>query len=483
MPKTNENTKSFAELERGEIPLSEIEIMFNFRNNFNEEKIKELADNIAKVGVLQPILLREENGQKILVAGERRYRAAQKAGLQTIPYRLLNLTAEEALEVTALENLHRVDLNPIEEAQAFKTLLDSGNYQVQDVADKVNKSQAYVYRAIRLLDLPESVKEALVSGKITTGHARHLLRLSAKEAEKVLEDIISQDMPVKQLANKIEWAYGKDLEEAVFPTNTTYADIGPCSICLHNTSSQQDLFDEEIEKGRCTNKECYQKKLKFFIDEKITQAKKEAKAKGFVFEKDTNKYPYSSRWQFNGHNVLDEDDKKALETEIAKNPACFGIGVDNVTGETRLFIVDETMKEKLLQIRREEDDTDETEEYDREREEFIREETNRLIMKSLSDNFQYTATPEEEENNLPFSDLKDKQKEWLLAKLQIKELSADSIKKLPGEKVFALFCLDRGLDSWDFEESICNILGIDYDELCQKYEKAAAKTWDKKQNK
>ena len=69
MPNTKEKTKSFAELERGEIPLSEIEVMFNFRNNFNEEKIKELADNIAKVGVLQPILLREENGQKILVAG------------------------------------------------------------------------------------------------------------------------------------------------------------------------------------------------------------------------------------------------------------------------------------------------------------------------------------------------------------------------------------------------------------------------------
>ena len=102
MPKTKEKIKSFAEIERGEIPLNEIEVMFNFRNNFNEEKIKELADNIAKVGVLQPILLREENGQKILVAGERRYRAAQKAGLQTIPYRLLNLTAEEALEVTAL---------------------------------------------------------------------------------------------------------------------------------------------------------------------------------------------------------------------------------------------------------------------------------------------------------------------------------------------------------------------------------------------
>lgn len=85
MPKTNENIKSFAEIERGEIPLSEIEVVFNFRNNFNEEKIKELADNIAKVGVLQPILLREENGQKILVAGERRYRAAKKQDFRLYP--------------------------------------------------------------------------------------------------------------------------------------------------------------------------------------------------------------------------------------------------------------------------------------------------------------------------------------------------------------------------------------------------------------
>ena len=378
--------------------------------------------------------------------------------------------------------MHRVDLNPIEEAQAFKTLLDSGNYQVQDVADKVNKSQAYVYRAIRLLDLPDSVKEALASGKITTGHARHLLRLNAKEAEKVLEDIIRQDMPIKYLANKIEWTYGKDLGNAIFPTNTTYADIGPCSICLHNTSSQQDLFDEEIEKGKCTNKECYQKKLKFFLDKRIKQVKQEAKAKGFVFEKDSNKYHFPSEWQFNHHMVLNEDDKKALKKEIAKNPACFGMGVDNVTGETRMFIVDETIEDKLREIRREEDSTDE-EEYDRERYEFVREETNRLILESLADKFRYTATPEEEQMNLPLNNLNDKQKEWLLECLKIKELSVDSIKKLPGEKVFALFCLKQRVDSWSFVANICNICDIDYDELCKKYEKEATKKWNKKQSK
>lgn len=477
MKKQEKTSQSFAELQRGEISLDEINVKFNFRKDFNSDRLQELADNIAKVGVLQPVILRGENGQKILVAGERRYRAAKMAGLKTIPYRLLNLTAEEALEVTALENLHRADLNPIEEAQSFKTLLDSGNYQVEDVAERVNKSKAYVYRAVRLLDLSQEAQDALVSGKITSGHARHLLRLNADECKKMLKEILKNGLSIKELTEKIEWLFGLSLKEAAFPTSTPYADCPPCRNCPHNSSNQQDLFEEEIEKGRCTNAQCFKKKHDFLLDEQKNKARKEAQVKGFVYYED--KYGYNNCHWFENYPVLSDEEIKSLKKELSEHPGDFGIGVNKKDAKTYIFAVSDEMIQLLGKLRGEEDvDDDAEEEYDIEQKKsrFVHEKTEEFILQALPV-FQYTPQNEDIENILPFSGFNEQQKEYVCKLLGVKDCSVESFKTFTREQIIAAMVLDQIVDYWQFSECICNLAGIDYEALEADCKKRAENAW------
>lgn len=479
MKNQEKTSQSFAELQRGEISLDEITVQFNFRKEFNKERLEELANNIAKVGVLQPIILREENGQKILVAGERRFRAAQMAGLKTIPYRLLNLTEEEALEVTALENLHRADLNPIEEAKAFKTLLDSGNYQVEDVADRVNKSKAYVYRSIRLLELPQEAQDALIAGQITSGHARHLLRLTADECKEMLGEILEEGLSVKEVTEQMEWHFGKSLKEAVFPTSTAYADCPSCRNCLHNSSNQQDLFEEEIEKGRCTNAQCFNKKHNAFLEEQMVKAKKEAKLNGFVFQED--KYGYGSESYFNSHPVLNPDEINKLEKEISAHPAYFGIGVDKKDASIRIFAIEKESTSWLADLRGT-DDEEEPAEEENGKEQFIREKTEQLVWKSLP-LFKYQPTNQELEDALPFRYADDKQQEFICKLFGMKDLSLESFKKLSGEQILTILAANRNLSSWNFEENICELAGVDYQALEASCRQKAEEGWQKEEGK
>lgn len=476
MNKKEKTSQSFAELQRGEISLNEINIKFNFRKDFNSDRLRELADNIAKVGVLQPVILREENGQKILVAGERRYRAAQMAGLKSIPYRLLNLTEDEALEVTALENLHRADLNPIEEAQSFKTLLDSGNYQVEDVAERVNKSKAYVYRAVRLLDLPKEAQNALISGKITSGHARHLLRLTTKECKEMLEEILEEGLSVKEVARSMEWRFGKSLKEAAFPTSLPYAECPACRNCPHNSSNQQDLFEEEIEKGRCTNAQCFEKKHSFFLKGLIAKAKQEAKVKGFVFQED--KCGYGAEYYFNNHLILNSDEIKSLEQEISAHPSYFGIGVDERRAVIRIFAVDDKARKWVQDLRNQgpENEDEAAEEQENQKEQFIQEKTEQLVLESLP-HFDYQPTKEELEDVLPFRNINDKQKEFMCKAFAIPDCSLDSFKKLPSEKLITLLALNKRIYSWRFEEDICELSGVDYNALEAECKQKAETAW------
>ncbi|TLM78878.1 MAG: ParB/RepB/Spo0J family partition protein [Actinobacteria bacterium] len=145
------------------------------RTDIEDEKITELADSVGKHGVLQAILVRPLGEGYQIVAGERRWRAAREAGLESIPVRIVNLTEAEALEVALIENLQREDLNAIEEARGYKRLI--GEYQMTqaELADKVSKSRSAIANALRLLDLPEEVQEMVYDGRLSAGHARAVL--------------------------------------------------------------------------------------------------------------------------------------------------------------------------------------------------------------------------------------------------------------------------------------------------------------------
>lgn len=166
------------------------------RKNFDDESLRELADSIKEVGILQPITVKEvENGYEI-IAGERRWRAARMAGLTTVPVIVKKYSDLEALEASLIENLQRVDLNPLEEALTYKKLATEFNLSQEEIASRVGKSRAVVANAMRLLNLDSRVQDFVREGRLSNGHARALLgindgNLQYEAAEKVIEEMLS----------------------------------------------------------------------------------------------------------------------------------------------------------------------------------------------------------------------------------------------------------------------------------------------------
>src|ERR1041384_3715172 len=161
------------------------------RRHFDEAHINELAESIRSKGILLPLIVRRAETGYILVAGERRWRAAQKAGLRELPAMVREVSEKEAFELALIENIQREDLNPIEEAEAYKRLVEEHGLTQGDVAARVGKDRSTVTNALRLLRLPEAIKQAIVAGELSMGHARALLAIAdegdlRKAAEKVI---------------------------------------------------------------------------------------------------------------------------------------------------------------------------------------------------------------------------------------------------------------------------------------------------------
>ena len=170
------------------------------RVHFKEEELAELAASIREHGVIQPlIVIPKPDGKFVLIAGERRLQAAQRAGLRTVPVITRQANNQEMLEVALIENVQRADLNSMEEAEAYRQLVEEFGLSHEAVAKRVGKSRVAVTNTLRLLGLADVVKQALVDGKITEGHARALLALSTQKAQaSALQTIINLSMSVRQ---------------------------------------------------------------------------------------------------------------------------------------------------------------------------------------------------------------------------------------------------------------------------------------------
>ena len=167
------------------------------RRLFNEDALEELAHSIRMRGLLQPILVRPMGGDQYeIVAGERRWRAAQKAQLHEVPVVIKELTDEQAAEIALIENVQRVDLNPVEEARAYQRLVDVYRRSHEEIARAVGKSRSHVANIMRLLDLPEMPLESLLKGEITMGHARAML--TAPRPEAVLLVVLKNSLSVRE---------------------------------------------------------------------------------------------------------------------------------------------------------------------------------------------------------------------------------------------------------------------------------------------
>ncbi len=166
------------------------------RMHFSEESIDELADSIRERGVLQPILLRPHGDRFEIIAGERRWRAAQRARLHSIPAIVRDLDDAATAEVALIENIQREDLNAVEEAEGYKQLIEHHGHSAEDIGRLVHKSRSHVANLLRLLDLPPFVREALVRGDISMGHARAVL--TAPDPEGLAKEIIAKGLSVRQ---------------------------------------------------------------------------------------------------------------------------------------------------------------------------------------------------------------------------------------------------------------------------------------------
>lgn len=185
------------------------------RKIFKDEGMEELTGSIKEYGVLQPIILKDEKERYTIIAGERRYRAAQLAGLEKIPAIIKTMETKEAALIALVENVQREDLNFLEEARAYKKLMDDFNLTQGEIAEKVNKRHSTISNKIRVLSLPEDIQEQLVDNRLTERHARALLKLKDDEDRKqVMERIVANGLNVKQTEKLIEDVLAKK-EEAL----------------------------------------------------------------------------------------------------------------------------------------------------------------------------------------------------------------------------------------------------------------------------
>ncbi len=239
------------------------------RKNFDEDSLEELAESIKQFGLLQPILVQDRQTYYEIIAGERRWRAAKKAGLKEVPVIIKNLSDQEIVEISLIENIQREDLNPIEEAQAYKRLLTEFNLKQDEVAERVSKSRTAVTNSMRLLKLCDNVQQMIIDDMISTGHARALItiedpeqqyaiaqqifdeKLSVRDVEKLVKNLNKPVKPKKDVSNDTSLdAVYQDIEENLKQKLSTKVSItskgngaGKIEIEFYNHDDLEKIMD------------------------------------------------------------------------------------------------------------------------------------------------------------------------------------------------------------------------------------------------
>lgn len=207
--KNGKKANSSSEKEKGQETLVKITMVEpnreQPRKTFDEESLNELAESIKQFGLLQPILVQDRKDYYEIIAGERRWRAAKIAGLKEVPVIIKNLTEQEIVEISLIENIQRENLNPIEEALAYKKLLNEFHLKQEEVAERVSKSRTAVTNSMRLLKLAEEVQEMVVKEEITTGHARALLGIEDPEQQiSTARKIVDEKLSVRDIEKLVK---------------------------------------------------------------------------------------------------------------------------------------------------------------------------------------------------------------------------------------------------------------------------------------
>ena len=181
------------------------------RKVFNEEALNELASSIKEHGIFQPVILKKSIQGYEIVAGERRCRAAKMVGLTEVPAIVVDFTDQQMMEIALLENIQREDLNAIEEAQAYQTMMEKLQLNQSQLAKRIGKSRTYITNTLRLLNLPEKIQKYVLSGELSMGHARALITLEKDKALKIAKRVIDENLTVRDVENIVK---GLELQQA-----------------------------------------------------------------------------------------------------------------------------------------------------------------------------------------------------------------------------------------------------------------------------
>jgi ParB/RepB/Spo0J family partition protein len=316
-----------AVLYQGFVPVANIDVVSNVRKKYDPAKLQELTESVREHGVNTPIELRpgKEKGRYEVVAGHRRLKAAQAVGLAQIPAIVKDTTPEEAAVHQVIENIQREDLRPMEEARGFLLLTQPSKdgkapakYTVEQLAPLIDKSVGYVYRTLKLLELPKAIIDKIENGEMTPAHGHQLLRIHPDQREKVFEDwqedySSDDNFTAKGLGEYIDDYLGQDLAGARFPTKAPYAGQTACVGCQFNTASQVTLF-EGVEKGsRCLNRTCFDTKQEQHKKDVIAEVKTKFPDNKVLI---SNGYTSVGHW-VNGNRIARE--LKAGEKVTAKD--------------------------------------------------------------------------------------------------------------------------------------------------------------------
>lgn len=221
------------------------------RRVFDEEELQSLADSIAEHGIVQPLAVRDEgNGYYMIIAGERRWRAARLAGLQEVPVVVLDADDRTVMELALVENLQRQDLNPMEEAEGYRVLMEEYGLTQEQTADRVGKSRSAVANALRLLALPDEVRELVENGALTAGHARAILSLPSEKLQRAAaQKILALRLSVRQ-AEAMCKRMGAEAKPEKPKSVLTVDYVGECEKALTKQLSRKVKIVNGKRKGR-----------------------------------------------------------------------------------------------------------------------------------------------------------------------------------------------------------------------------------------
>ena len=315
------------------IPIGKLkESTYNPRRHFDKKQLADLIESVKAKGVINPILVRPQNGHFEIIGGARRYRAAKEAGLAEILAIVRDLSDQEALEVAVIDNLQRADVHPLDEAEGFAALLKQPGYDVGAIASKVGKSPSYVYQRLKLADLVPSAKQAFFSEQLTAGHAVLIARLQPKDQKEML-DWLNQEQEyngtvgVRELGDHIAEEIHLDLNSAPFKKDDSvlHSAAGPCTTCPKRTGTTPELFPDVKKKDTCLDRSCFAVKLQNWKQQQVRDVEARGEQAGLISEKQS--YEIGSKENYKGvltAGMWHEATKKCKE----KGDVHVGIAVD-----------------------------------------------------------------------------------------------------------------------------------------------------------